>query len=691
MPGLHEPVRYVDLALGALRRFPDRVAFRQDGRDLTYRRTLDLLARWVGIFAERGLRPGEGVGVLSPNRPEVWLGQTAAPMAGGRFTALHPMGSLDDHRYICDEAELRFLVVDPTYAERAAQLAQHCPSLTNVFTLGPAGVGEDINALAEDAYPARLDGGGHSADDIAWLLYTGGTTGVPKAAMLTETAVAQAWMSVAIGWDLPSDIRYLACAPISHAAGMLVTPTLLAGGTVVLHKAFDPGHWLETVAAERITVGLLVPTMIYGVLDRPELAAADLSSLQAVMYGASPMSPTRLAEGIERLGPVFCQLYGQTECAGIATSLWRAQHRADDLRRLTSCGTPMPGARIAILDDAGTPVADGATGEICVQGPMVMQGYWKQPELTAATLREGWLRTGDMAVRDEEGLFYIVDRRKDMIISGGFNVFPREIEDVLSAHSAVSAVAVIGVPDDKWGEAVKALVVVRPGARVEVVELIALVREHKGPVYAPKSIELLESPAPDRGRQTRQEDPPRPLLDRPRPNGALRGSPGRRGKASMSKTWQPVMAIICAAACGASLGSPARAAQGGDIQTFCAARHNDDAPWAAFYGPSYHVGMVPAQVTAAGANTWRCMDGRVWVCNVGADGYACQKMNPSLRPSAPVRQFCKTNPDADFVPMVVIGNSSSLWRCRGGAAEPIQSRVLDQRDFSKDAWRPLGQ
>jgi fatty-acyl-CoA synthase len=493
MPGLHAPARFVDLVLAALRRFPDRVAFRQDGRELTYRQTADLLARWIGVFRERGLQVGEGVGVLSPNRPEVWLAQVAAAMAGGRFTALHPLGSLDDHRYACDEAELSFLVVDPAYAERAAALAERCPAIEQVFTLGKAGIGQDITALAENARPAALDGGPHGAEDIAWLLYTGGTTGVQKAAMLPERAIAQMAMSVSTGWDLPKEIRYLACAPISHAAGMLVTPALMAGGTVVLHKSFDPGRWLQTVAEERITLGLLVPTMIYAILDRPELAETDLASLETIMYGASPISPTRLAEGIARIGPVFCQLYGQTECSGIGTSLWRAQHKADDHHRLTSCGMPMPGARLAVLDDAGNPVADGTPGEICVQGAGVMQGYWKQPELTAAAFRDGWLRTGDMAVRDEEGFYYIVDRKKDMIVSGGFNVFPREIEDVLATHPDVSMAAVIGVPDEKWGEAVKALVVPKPGARIEIAGLIALVRERKGPVYAPKSVELIEA------------------------------------------------------------------------------------------------------------------------------------------------------------------------------------------------------
>jgi fatty-acyl-CoA synthase len=233
--------------------------------------------------------------------------------------------------------------------------------------------------------------------------------------------------------------------------------------------------------------------MIYAVLDHPDLDAADLSSLETVMYGASPMSPTRLVEGIERVGPVFAQLYGQTECAGIGTSMSRADHRTDDLTRLTACGFPMPGARVTIRDDDGNEVETGRPGEICVQGASVMQGYFQQPELTAATIGDGFLRTGDVAVCDDEGLVYIVDRKKDMIVSGGFNVFPREIEDVLTTDPTVSAAAVIGVPDDKWGEAVTALVVARPGATVDPEALRQLVRQHKGAVYVPKSVEVVDA------------------------------------------------------------------------------------------------------------------------------------------------------------------------------------------------------
>src|SRR5262245_48000223 len=468
MSELHATATVGDVVCAALRRFPDRVAFRQDGSELTYRGVEDALARWVTVLHERGLRPGEGVGLLSANRPEAWLAQAAPALAGGRYTALHPLGSLADHLHACDEAELRFLFVDPPFAERAAQLLEKAATVETVFTFGAAEVGEDINELsAKVALHGRLDRGPHGADDIGYLLYTGGTTGVPKAAMISDRAVVAHYYGTALGWDLPERLHYLAVAPISHAAGMLIMPTLLSGGTVILQRRFDPAAWLQTIAGERANLSLLVPTMIYTLLDHPQLEGTDLSSLEAVMYGASPISPTRLAEAIERIGPVFCQLYGQTESAGQGTTLLRAQHDPSDLQRLTSCGTVMPFCRMTVLDDDGQPVPDGTPGELCIQGPSVMQGYWKHPELTASTLAGGWLHTGDIGARDEDGFFYIVDRKKDMIISGGFNVFPREVEDVLADHPGLSAAAVIWGPDAKWGEALKAVAGRRPGGQAD--------------------------------------------------------------------------------------------------------------------------------------------------------------------------------------------------------------------------------
>jgi acyl-CoA synthetase (AMP-forming)/AMP-acid ligase II len=232
---------------------------------------------------------------------------------------------------------------------------------------------------------------------------------------------------------------------------------------------------------------------VYALLAHPALAATDTSSLRTFVYAGSPMSPARLEEALERIGPVFLQFYGQTESTGLGTVLWRRDHDPAVPGRLTSCGKPVATIRVQLQDGDGAQVAGGDVGEICLQGPSVMDGYWRRPELTAETLRDGWLHTGDMATRDDDGFLTIVDRKKDMVVSGGFNVFPREIEDVLSAHPAVAAAAVIGVPDDRWGEAVKAIVALRPGADVSADELIAVVREHKGAVYAPKSLDFVDT------------------------------------------------------------------------------------------------------------------------------------------------------------------------------------------------------
>ena len=233
--------------------------------------------------------------------------------------------------------------------------------------------------------------------------------------------------------------------------------------------------------------------MIYVLLDHPGLAAADLASLQLVIYGASPMSPARLQEAIKVFGPVFMQLYAQSEAPNTVCVLRQVDHDPEHHpERLASCGLPMIGNQVKLLDESGAEVPVGAVGEISVRGPLVMIGYWNKPEETAFALRHGWLHTGDMARRDADGFIYIVDRSKDMIISGGFNVFPREVEDVLTQHPAVAGAAVIGVPDEKWGEAVKALVVLKPGAAAAEAELIKLVRDAKGAVQTPKSIEFVE-------------------------------------------------------------------------------------------------------------------------------------------------------------------------------------------------------
>jgi fatty-acyl-CoA synthase len=294
-------------------------------------------------------------------------------------------------------------------------------------------------------------------------------------------------------WQWPDEVRHLVCTPLSHAGAAFFVPLLLRGGSMVVLPAFEAGAVLEAIERQRITTVMLVPSMIYALLDHPRFAQTDLSSLQTIFYGASPMSPTRLQEALRKLGPIFFQFYGQTECPQTVCVLRKEEHDPDDLARLASCGRPVPWVRVALLDDEGNEVPKGEPGELCVRGPLVAKGYWNKPDETAQALRGGWLHTGDIAREDSRGFVAIVDREKDMIVSGGFNVFPREVEDVISTHPALAAVAVIGVPSDTWGEAVKAVVVLREGATLDVDELIALVKERKGSHHAPKSVDAVES------------------------------------------------------------------------------------------------------------------------------------------------------------------------------------------------------
>ena len=291
-------------------------------------------------------------------------------------------------------------------------------------------------------------------------------------------------------FEIPDTPSYLAVAPISHVAGSKILPTLMRGGTVHMLRGFDPDAVLQTIAREPINFTLLVPTMIYVLLDHPTLGKTDLSSLELLLYGASAMSPSRLVEGIERIGPVFSQLYGQSECYPVSV-LRKSDHDPKTPELFLSCGFPITACEVRILDEDDQPVETGKAGEICVRAPHVMSEYWKQPEQTAETLKNGWLHTGDIARADERGYLFILDRKKDMIVSGGFNIFPREVEDVLSQHADVAMVAVVGVPDDKWGEAVTAVVVPREGTRPSAEELIALVRARKGSAHAPKHVKFV--------------------------------------------------------------------------------------------------------------------------------------------------------------------------------------------------------
>ena len=493
MNDLYRPMFLPDLLVAALERNRDRPAVFIDGDVLTAAHFRDEISRYAQAFRDQGIVQGDGVATLSKNRPEVLCSMGAVMIGGCRNTPLHPLGSLDDHAYVVEDAEISTLIFDPSFAERASELRERVPGLKRLLSYGPTDVSVDLVALAASFEPERLVAPPVDAEDLSALAYTGGTTGNPKGVMNTYRGSATMAQIMVSEWQWPDEVRHLVCTPLSHAGSSLFVPLLLRGGSMHVLPAFEAGAVLEAIERERITTIMLVPSMIYALLDHPKFADTDLSSLQTIFYGASPMSPTRLQEAIRKLGPIFFQFYGQTESPQSVCILRKEEHDPDDLARLSSCGRPVPWVRVALLDDDGNEVAKGEPGELCVRGPIVMKGYWKKPEETAAAFAGDWLHTGDVAREDEHGFLTIVDRKKDMIVSGGFNVFPREVEDVISTHPAVAAVGVIGVPDEKWGEAVKAVVVPRADMSIDADELIALVKERKGPHYAPKSVDLVDA------------------------------------------------------------------------------------------------------------------------------------------------------------------------------------------------------
>ena len=475
--------------LRALQRYPDRTAFAWEDGSLTYRATAHLIGQMQHVFVSAGLMRGQKIAVLAGNRADAWCAGVAAQALGLAITPLHPLASLDDHIYQMVDADVQALIVDvAAFAARGEELAA-AVRLDHVFTLGRAGFGVDLLAAAiaaGNASPIDIA----RPEDLAILNYTGGTTGRSKGTFRRNSGVIASTASILADFEISHGARYLAVAPISHVAGSKVVPTLVRGGTIHLLRGFQPDQVLRTIAEQRITLALFVPTMIYHLLDNPALDTTDLSSLELLLYGASAMSPARLAEGLARIGPVFAQLYGQTEAYPLAT-LSRSDHDAARPELFASCGFAVTSADVRLIGDDGEEIATGQVGEICARGPMVMDGYWKQPEQTAEALSGGWLHTGDMAYANEEGYLYIVDRKKDMIVSGGFNIYPKAVEDVLTSHPSVSAAAVIGVPDAYWGEAVTALVVMRSEAEVAPEALIDAVKQRLGAVHAPKRVEFV--------------------------------------------------------------------------------------------------------------------------------------------------------------------------------------------------------
>lgn len=501
---LHNPVHLGDLMVAALKRHANSPVLQLGDTELTGREMADAISRYVQACEGLGSGTGTAVGLLALNRPEVLFVVGAGQTQGWRRTALHPLGSADDHAYVLSDAGVTTLIIDPVpmFVERAVALLEKVDGLAQVLTLGPvppelAEVGVDLIAEADSYAATTLTAKTLDPEHVVSITYTGGTTGKPKGVIGTARAMSTMTQIQLAEWEWPERPRFLMCTPLSHAGAAFFVPTLIKGGTMLVLSKFDPAEVLETIERERITATMLVPSMIYALMDHPDSRTRDLSSLETVYYGASAINPVRLAEAIDRFGPIFAQYYGQSESPMVISYLRKDEH---DQARLGSCGRPSAFLRTKLAGPDGEPVAQGEPGEICVSGPLLAGGYLGLPEQTAETFSDGWLHTGDVAREDEDGFWFIVDRTKDMIVTGGFNVFPREVEDVVAEHPAVAQVGVIGVPDEKWGEAVTAVVVLRSDAdRSDAAtgriadEIQAAVKERKGGVQSPKRVVFADS------------------------------------------------------------------------------------------------------------------------------------------------------------------------------------------------------
>lgn len=480
-----------NVLVNALRTYHDTALLHtSDGGSFTGGEIEGQVARYVAVLERQGVGLGVRIALLAGNSVEVLFVQQAIGVLGGVFTPLHPLGAPSDFAYMLADAQIDIVIVDKAREREIVEAVALSGRAAHILMLGGAN-DEDLVLLAQREQATRITLRPIDAEAICRIIYTGGTTGVPKASQASFRSMSTMYGIELNDWQWPEKIRHLLVAPLSHVGAVCFTPTIAQGGSLYVEKGFDVVRVLSFIERERITCMLMVPTMIGALLDHPRLKEFDVSSLETIFYGGSPISPARLKAAIAHFGPIFFQFYGQAEAITTVTVMRREEHDLSSDRRLASCGRPVPEAAVRLFDADGNEPPDGEPGELCVRGPLVMSGYLNKPEETAQAFRGGWLHTGDIAVRDPDGFLRLVDRAKDLVITGGFNVYPRAVEDALEDHPAVATASVFGIPDDYWGEIVVAAVVLRDKS-IDVSDLIAHVRRRKGPVQTPKRIEIVD-------------------------------------------------------------------------------------------------------------------------------------------------------------------------------------------------------
>ena len=492
-------MRLYDLLDGGAREHPEREFAVQGERRLTYAEAAAATHRLARAFLNRGLAHGDRVAILSRNSIEMVLLYFAAARLGVVPVPLNYRLAPPEWRYIINDAGARALLMMGDYAGAVdgirAQLAtvERCVALDGEIPAGWEDTREWLAAAPMTA-PAREV----TADDDVYQMYTSGTTGHPKGAVLTHRAVTANAGQIAGACGGPSGERSLVVAPLFHAAAVPSTFGPIAwGGSLVILDQFNPVEVVRLLDEEGTGLAVLVPAMLQACLSGvPDVASRRYEQLRLVHYGSSPIAEATLRQAIAVFRCGFVQSYGMTEAAQALTFLTPADHERALAGRPglhLSAGLPAGETEIRVVDPTGASLPQGAIGEVVARGPQLMRGYWNLPEATAETLRDGWLHTGDAGVLDGDGYLYIQDRMKDMIVSGGENIYPREVEEALYQHPAILEAAVIGVPDRRWGETVKAVVVLREGMPATAEEIIAFCRSLLGGFKLPRSVDFSEA------------------------------------------------------------------------------------------------------------------------------------------------------------------------------------------------------
>jgi acyl-CoA synthetase (AMP-forming)/AMP-acid ligase II len=502
---------YIDFLEKGVARFPGREILREGERTLTYREMDKLVTRIATALVYGGMGPGARVAIYAPNHFYGFACQYGILRAGCVWVPINFRLSGEDASETLASLQVDWLFFHSSLADKVDSFRDDLPLVRGLVCFdAEVGYAPSFDRWLADA-PASVAFPSRTPTDTAAFLCTSGTTGHPKGIVLSNRAFAAmiAGFDTVLRHDQPP--VHLIVAPLSHAAGIYGSCLLTHGGTNILLQQTDPGAILKAIEDYRVTTLFLPPTVIYMLLSHPKVRTGDFSSLRSMLYGAAPMAEHKLREAVNIFGPVLVQLYGQSEAlmmCGFMSAQEHAEALADPAlaHRLFTAGREGPMVRVEIMDDNGAVLPSNAQGEIVVRGDIVMDSYFNDPQGTRDAQLFGWHHTGDIGYKDDDGFIYVVDRKKELIISGGFNIFPREVEQVVMTHPAVQDCAVVGIPDPKWGEAVMAAVELRPGAQIDTAELLAHCRARLGGMKTPKSIAILASlPRSSTGKVLRRE------------------------------------------------------------------------------------------------------------------------------------------------------------------------------------------